>query len=80
MAMIATRSSGDSRCHFAIRISTSVAAEACAAELPRPAPRPVAHHAGSRGGTEVEGVYGQAPQVVRPESGPRREAVALDQG
>jgi hypothetical protein len=43
MAMIATRISGDSRCHFAIRISTSVAAEACAAELPRLAPRPAAH-------------------------------------
>ena len=42
MAMIATRISGDSRCHFAIRISTSVAAEACAAELPRLAPRPAA--------------------------------------
>ena len=36
--------------------------------------------AGGRGGTEVEGVNGQAPQVVRPESGPRREAVAHDEG
>jgi hypothetical protein len=39
MAMIATRISGDSRCHFAVRISTSVAAEACAGELPRRVPR-----------------------------------------
>jgi hypothetical protein len=65
MAMIAARISADIRCHSEVRVMRSVSPRACAAELPRLAPRPVAVSPVSRGVSGVCVPIANPPSSVR---------------